>query len=388
MLSVILVACRPLPGAVMATVLGSALSAFAEIPRVLWETTVQSDQQDFELHAAAMSPDTADVWLGVAARPRGRIGAPEQVLVTSISAKGAAASPMIEMSSDSRLSGPVERRALQGIAPGVDGQLLVGLSLRSTGSTLATLASQTGRFTDVRAWTFDSGKPEIARLVPLHRNRLLAVGALGTRPFVAEMDASGKTVWQRALVEENVNLDSGAPTADGGMVVTGRKGIDPASTRVWLAKLSATGAVERKAEFDGWLGSVAQGVDGGYLLVTVGRGRDAKVTLLGLDGSLQQRWVSAMPAGQPTTPNFRVSAIPGGDFVVAGVKERGLWMARVGSGGALVWTEARVPKPPAVEVAINVELLARNDAFIALYTVFGVEGKQQRQYVRALRFAP
>jgi hypothetical protein len=364
-----------------------AFAANAQIPAKQWESTLESPGQDYELRGAAMAMDADGVWAAVAARPRGRLGGAEQVLMTMITGARGVARPLIDLASDNRIALPPARHAIRGMAAAGDAQVLTGLSHRAGGMTLAILDGKSGEIAQARTLAFQSGQPEIARFAPLTGGRTLVIGTLGTRPFLSEVSAAGGIVWERVLAQDHVNLDAAAATSDGGAVISGRVGLDPEATRVWVAKVSQRGELERHAEFTGWVGNVAQGVDGGFLLVTTERGRDAQVTLRGLSPNLDQRWTSAMPAGQPSTPSYRVAPVPSGGFIVAGVKDRGLWVSRIDAAGKTVWTEARVPTPPQVEAAINVELLSQRDVFIVVYTLFAVDGKEQRQLVRAIRFS-
>ena len=375
--------------AMLAAALGAGAWAApaAEIPRLAWRTSLQSTDREYELRAAAISADGSSLWVGVASRPRGTLGGPEKLILTSISGAGKPTGRLIDASADTTLGDLAERRGLFGMSAGRDRAIVLGLDRRAGGAGVATLDAVSGGIAAARALAFESGKPDIARLVPLGQGRVLTVGTLGTRPFVAELSADGAVTWQRVLELENVNLDDGAPTSDGGSIVTGRQGVDPSSTRVWVGKLSATGTIERQAAFDGWLGSIAQGTGGAYLLAVSDRARAATVTLTGLGPALDTKWTRSMAAGQPSTPAFRVAPVRGGGFIVAGVKDRGLWVSRIGDDGAAVWTDAQSPKPPQVEAALNVELLARDEAFFVLYTVLAIDGKEQRQLVRVIRFA-
>lgn len=366
---------------------GIVVVAGVEIPRLAWQATLQSAEREYELRSAAVSADGSAVWLAMATRPRGALSGPEQPVVTSISAAGKPTGRLIDPG-DASGGTLAPRRGVIGMMAGPDRSIVLAVNRSGADPALATIDPAAAKPVASRPLSFPAGAPEIARLVELTGGRRLIVGTLGNRPFVGELTRAGAPGWQRVLEEENVNLDDGSSTADGGAVITGRKGADPAATQVWVAKLSAKGEIERQATFDGWLGAAAQGSGGGYLLVTTERARNASVTLTGLTPALTTRWTRAIPAGQPTTPPFRVAGVRGGGFIVAGVKDRGLWLSRVAEDGAAVWTEARPPAPPLMETVLNVELLSRDDTFFLLYTVFVVEEKEQRQLVRAMRFAP
>ena len=385
MLSVITIGRRGPVALATVAVAAAVVSARVEIPRLAWQTSLQSAEHEYELRGATLAADGSAVWLAVASRARGTMGGPEKPLVTAITASGKPTGRLIDPAGDAKIGTLAPRRGVLGLMAGPDRAIVVAVNRSAGDPALAAIDTASSQPVLLRTLSFQGGTPEIARLVELGAGRRLVLGTQGNRPFVAEMASNGTLRWQRLLEEENVNLDDGSPTADGGAIVTGRKGADPTATRVWVAKLSAKGEIERQAAFDGWLGAIAQG-SGGYLLVTTERARQANITLMGLTPALETRWTRAMPAGQPSTPQFRVVGIRGGGFIVAGVKDRGLWLSRVAYDGAPVWTEARPPKPPQVETVLNVELLARDDAFFLLYTVFAVEGKEQRQLVRAMRF--
>jgi hypothetical protein len=125
---------------------------------------------------------------------------------------------------------------------------------------------------------------------------------------------------------------------------------------------------------------------GGYAVVTHAAGaRGFDVTLRRLGPDLREQWSKPLASDQ-LNPAFDVASVPSGGFVVAGSRDRGLWLTHYDANGGVVWTEHRPPQPPDAEMIFNMKLLAHGETFALAYTAFRTEGREQRQVVRALTF--
>ena len=225
---------------------------------------------------------------------------------------------------------------------------------------------------------------DIQKLVAVGR-RLIALGTVNNRPLVAEITTEGKTIWQQTIDAAPALIDSARATRDGGVIVLGRRG--SVSQEVWLAKLSEKGSLERSITFPARAGAVTELAGGGYAVVTdatAARGFD--VTLRLFSGDLKEQSNTPIASGQ-LNPAFDIAAVPSGGFVVAGTRDRGLWVTRYDSGAAVVWTDHRPPQPPDVEMVSDLKLLGRSGTTLVLaYSAFVTEGREQRKVVRVVTF--
>jgi hypothetical protein len=225
-----------------------------------------------------------------------------------------------------------------------DGRVVLALPRWDTPPSIA-LVSATGKALETPRPLELSRDADIQELVLVGR-RLIALGTVSNRPLVAEITTEGKTIWQQTIDAEPVLIDSARATRDGGVVVLGRRGSSSGSQEVWLAKLSAKGSLERSITLPARGGAVAELTGGGYSVVThaaAARGFDVTLRLLSED--LTERSNKPIASGQ-LNPAFDVAAAPSGGFVVAGTRDRGLWVTQYDSGAAVVWTDHRPPQPP------------------------------------------
>ena len=371
--------------------LAASAPAAADIPGRLGQGVLAAPDLDFELYEAALSPDARETWLVAGARPKGEPTAPAAVVLATFDARGGVVQSALALPAAGAADAPsaraARRRPVDDLAFGPQGQLLVAIgggASRSPQIVPLPAGSRdpgTARPVIVQGESFD-----IQELVRLRDGRLLAIGNAGGNPLVAEISASGETVWQNAVPADPAAIDMAAPSPDGGVVVLGRRGADLATQEVWVAKLSAKGGLDHAVTIAARGGSVAPLGGGGYALVTHQAGaRLFDVTLRGLAPDMRELWTRTLVADQ-VNPAFAVAPAADGGFVVAGTKDRGLWVARYTAGGEEVWTEHRVPQPPDLELVSNLALLVRDEVFVLAYTAFTLDGREQRQSVRVIRF--
>jgi hypothetical protein len=263
-----------------------------------------------------------------------------------------------------------------------DGRVVLALPRWDTPPSIA-LVSATGKALETPRPLELSRDADIQELVLVGR-RLIALGTVSNRPLVAEITTEGKTIWQQTLDAEPVIIDSARATRDGGVIVLGRRG--SVTQEVWVAKLSAKGSLERSVTFPARGGAVTELAGGGYAVVThasAARGFDVTLRLLSVDFS--ERSNKPIASGQ-LNPAFDVAAAPSGGFVVAGTRDRGLWVTQYDSGAAVVWTDHRPPQPPDVEMVSDLKLLERAGTFVLAYSAFATEGREQRKVVRVVSF--
>jgi hypothetical protein len=278
------------------------------------------------------------------------------------------------------------RRVLGDVAATRDGRLAFALAPGPNPSSIALLRTDARELEAARPVVMPSPDVDVQQLVQTTGGQLLALGVANNRPFVAEIAGDGKTAWQQPIAADPALIDMGRPTRDGGVIVVGRRGLNVDAQEVWIAKLSARGALERSMTVAARGGAVAPLAGGGYAVVTHAAGaRGFDVTLRVLTDDMRERWSKSLVADQ-VNPAFDVAGTPSGGFIVAGSKDRGLWVTNYDVEGRVIWTDHRVPQPPDVEMVFNLQLIARGDTFVLPYTAFTLEGREQRQSVRVLTF--
>jgi hypothetical protein len=366
-----------------------ALMSDAEIPGLRSRATLASSDLDFELREAAVAA-SGEVWAAVAARPRGNPTAAESfVLATFDGSREVTQMPLrlpgAEPPSDASRRA-VRRRLLEDMEVTADGRLAFALAPGANAASIALMRSGAREVEPPRALALSGADADVQELVTASGGRLLAIGVAGNRPIVAEITPEGKTLWQQEITADPVLIDAARATRDGGVVVLGRRGLALDAQEVWIAKLSARGRLERSVTYAARGGAVAELTGGGFGIVTHAagaRGFDVMVRVLTED--MRERWSKPLVSDQ-VNPGFDIAPATSGGFVVAGTKDRGLWVTHYDADGRVVWTDHTVPQPPDVEMVSNLKLFSRGDTFVLPYTAFTMEGREQRQSVRVLTF--
>ena len=375
-----------------ALVVSAPAASEAQMRGLLTTTRVSDAAFDLELFESAPAADGRSAWLLVGARPKGRRGAEPSLRLLHVDATGTQAS--IDLPSVKRPAGsdplaqPGRTRVFAGLAIAADGRPVVGMARSHLPVSLLPIASSggsVGTAVPVRLQT----DADLLDLISLANGRLLMLGAAGLRPFVAEVRPDGSVVWERVIAgDAPVTLDDAWPTADGGAVLLGRSGKDAASSVLWIARLSATGDVTAQGTTPGFDGDVTALEDGGVLVAADHVAPTLfDTTLVRLGADLATRQTSPLMQRQPTSGLVRLATLAGGDVMLAGVRDRGLWITRLTPAGETVWSDLRTPSPPDLELVAAVDVHRRGSTLVVPYGAYVVDGREQRQVVTLLRLS-
>lgn len=220
------------------------------------------------------------------------------------------------------------------------------------------------------------------------RGRFLIAGSAGSVPWVAEIDANGKLVWQQRLPDL---ADAAAVAllrqADGGAWVLVERGSynDPASV---LLRIDAAGRVAQRIERAGRPVDLAQGT-GGQLVMLVDRPTVATRELLALafEANGQLVWQKSLVNERGLLGQFRMAALPDGRLLVAGRQDRGLWLTALNGQGQVLWTQWTDPRTRAdLELVSRLDMVVRGRQVLVGYSAMVAADRRQRGVVRALQF--
>jgi hypothetical protein len=345
-------------------------------------------ERDYELRAAALSAGGATTEIIMAARPKGRRPGAESLVWASVDAAGRVLSQQNPLT-------PLSAAEAAGMSLG-DPAAGSGLAfLRGRGFLLLTTADgglrlvRLARPNDpaaVRQINIGAA-PTIRRVLTAGDERLVLVGSVGAKPLVTAVNAEGKTVAEHAPGAEGMTAIGAAFETDGSVVVAAEEGRFP-NTTAWVGRVSPQGVVLARKSFPGRPTDIARGSDGTYVVVVDRSGPEgSEILLKALAPDLGELWTRTLVSRQRVAVPFRVAPVTTGGYIIAGAKDRGLWVSRVKADGAEVWTEAHDPlTSPELEIVSHVELTSAQDTFVTAYTAFVVAGREQREVVRAVRF--
>ncbi len=378
---------------VVAGVLSSGAAA-GEIPGAVVRTTVSDSERDYELRSATLSANGATTELIVAARSKGTRPKPGSLVWVTVDASGRVLSQQNPLGTLS-LSSPT---AINLRAPDAGSGFVFlrdrGFLLLRTvdGGSRLVRSARSNEPAVIQPVTIRGRSPIINRVLATKDEHLGLVGSIGL-PLVAQIDAEGKTITAHVLREEmgavNAVFDS-----EGSAVVVGQQGAFEKAS-VWVGRVSPRGEVLAKTAFPGSPTDITRGSDGTYVVLIQRISADGtEILMRALAPDLSERWTRSLVSRQPPANFFRVAPVRSGGFIVAGAKNRGLWISRVKPDGAEVWTEAQEPimslpeleRVNKLELVYTVELAWTQDVFVTAYTAFVVEGRDRLAVVRAIRF--
>lgn len=375
-------------GGTTCVLLWSVMST-AQIPGLLGRASLASGDLDYELQSAAATPDGKALWFVASAHAKGQVRGGTLVLA-AVDARNDITQSSLTLDAPDKPAEPVSRSARRQLVDGMAfdsrGDLLIQVGRGATPPAIVRVQLDSRRVEAPRPLQLTTSNSDVHKIVRLTDGRVLALGNADDKLFAAELADNGRMVWQKSLAAESGFVEMAASTFDGGAVVLARHGQDVASAQIWIGKLSSKGELERAITVPGRTGSAAALREGGYAIVTSqagARGFDVTLRLFGPD--MRERSSSPIVKDQ-VNPEFAVVAAPRGGFLVAGTKDRGLWVSQFGADGRAIWTETRTPTPPEAEMVFNLRLLSVGDTFFLPYTAFTLDGREQRQSIRVLKF--
>lgn len=362
----------------------------AALPADTTTFTVADPQLDYELRSVVMTAPNGPTHLMVGARPHGRPGETESLLWITVDAAG-------KLLSRHDMPGAVtatDRAAMQVNDPSagrnfalIDDRAVLVLNTADGGIRLVQLSGASIQ-PQIQRLDLGSAGVTVRRVLPTQDERLLLVSTVGPLSTLIEVDRDGQVVGQRAVRERDMIAIDAVPLSDGSAITLGEKGTRP-QMFAWLGHVTRSGEVLHRRLLPGRPLDIACGTDGACILLIEAMTSGASdVVMVGLSPQLQQQWKRPLMTAQPPVTSFRIAPIESGGFIIAGRKNRGMWIARVQADGTEVWTEAREPESsPELEMVSDVEISSNGALFAPAYTTFVVREREQFQVVRLMRFS-
>ena len=353
-----------------------------------WQSNIQTGSSEFELRAAAVSWADETAMMTVVRVPDGerRSNGLLQAWTTRLDARDPRVAEWVPAASpEVPLSGRRGAKLLGSLVAATSERTFVSWSVDEKGTHRLT------RLDTAAEKVVSLGLPsvEVRGLRSHAPQRFVVVGSAGMVPFCAELDSDGNVLRKWVLRDIVGAVVVAQPTADGGLVAL----IDTSTssdTALTVARVQADGVLGARVDRSGQAMDLVSLRDGG-LAVTYARSRVAtyEVRLLTLapDASSVRGDVELLVTS--TTPGrFRLGAAPQGGVVVAGVRERGLWVGRFDGSGQTLWDARTDPRRREdLELTLGVDLQSDGRGrFLLAYSALVTEGRRQISVVRALRF--
>ncbi len=372
--------------ALLAGLIGS--SAWSADGRELFQVTLDDPQLDYALLGAALSPDGATVEV-LASRAERKVRSKGQALTWTRVTRAGRISAAIDLSAALPAAAPWQPGASATGDPlvALPGALMLLVDTAADGKAMLEFSAG-GKAAAIRPLRSAPAGISIRAVVRQRDGKLLLAGSQGANPWLAEAQADGALLSQHRLEPQGAYLVRVVPEPDGSRVVLGEKAGAPESS-TWIARIAPGGRVLAQASIPGRALDLARGTDGGYAVLSA-RIRAAKydTVLTVLGPSLDKRLERTLLAGQFVITDWRIGATGSGQYVIAGVQNRGLWLSQVQPDGTVTWTLARIPEQrDDLEMVRRLELLPGGDTFFVVYSAYVVREREQRQVVRVLGVA-
>jgi hypothetical protein len=227
----------------------------------------------------------------------------------------------------------------------------------------------------------------IRRFEAIGQQGFLIVGATGLQPLLVQIDASGR-VLRKLQIQEETGAAVAAfpgPGEDMTVLVESANYVDP---RFWVGRVRADGSIAGRAELAGRPLDLESGSDGRCaVLVALSGVAQQDIVAKGFDADFKLQWSRTVVAGQAAVGGFKLAALRDGGYLLAGKRDRGLWLGRVDANGKELWSSWTDPRQRQdLEVAVDVDLSSRGNDIAVAYTALVVRDRRQFGVVRTLQF--
>ena len=355
------------------------------LPGKTWEASIAEPELEQELKAAAIAPDGSLIWAVVGARPKGQLGGPQTLFLHALDSNGKQLrrfdlGPLVLQEEGGR-----PRVNVDGIAASPDGTLYL-VSSRPNGT--------------VRWLVFDANQPEpkdnsilalsrpnleIQNLLRAQDDAFLLLGSSTAQALAAKISASGEVAWEQTFDESGDVFFEGALAPQSSFLLAGGRSVGKTIAEISISEVDGAGKLIRTESFPGSYATVASSA-GQYAAVYAKSGPEGQeVWVQGLTNQLGLSWARKI-FSLPLALRFDIEAVTGEGYIVAGVKERELWVSKISQDGTPVWTHTRAMAPPDFAMFTSVALLPAQEGFLLACTVLTVQGREQRQSVKLIRF--
>lgn len=227
----------------------------------------------------------------------------------------------------------------------------------------------------------------IRRLVWMGSGEFMLVGSAGSRPLLVAVDRAGKLRQRYTVQEDDAAAVAVAAMPEGRLAVLIEKGSasDPGLS---LVVLGQGGGVLHRAELSGRPIDLAVGSRGQIFVLVERRAVTTRdLVALTFSSNLVPATSRTLVGEKTLLGRFRVIPMLDGGVLVAGRKERGLWLARLSEQLAEVWTAWTDPRQsPEVEVTMDLDLARTADNVYVGYSAMVVRDRRQSSVVRVMQF--
>ncbi len=225
----------------------------------------------------------------------------------------------------------------------------------------------------------------VRALVP-HPAGLLLAGATGSRPLLMVIDRSGRALQTTVLQQEGAAV-SARPLAEGRLLAL----VESASLGdpgFWVGEVAADGTTPgAQLRSSGRPLALALQPDGRSAVVYAAAGVQTQdVMVKGITPGRELAWTKTLVERQGAVTRFDIVPLPDGEFLVAGKKDRGLWLARLARDGAQTWQAWRDPRSRGdLEITLDVDVAEARDHITVGYSALVVADRRQSSVVRTLQ---
>jgi hypothetical protein len=224
------------------------------------------------------------------------------------------------------------------------------------------------------------------RTLTAHPQGLLLAGATGSRPLLMVIDSSGRVLQTTVLQQEGAAV-SARPLADGQLLAL----VESASLGdpgFWVGAVAADGSTPGpQLRSSGRPLAMAVQPDGrSAVIYTVAGVQTQDIMVKGITPGRELAWTRTLVERQTAVTRFDIVPMPRGEFLVAGKKDRGLWLGRLSRDGAETWQAWRDPRARGdLEITLDVDVAEARDHLTVGYSALVVADRRQTSVVRTLQ---
>ncbi|PKG95942.1 hypothetical protein [Paraglaciecola sp. MB-3u-78] len=235
-----------------------------------------------------------------------------------------------------------------------------------------------------------SNKPlDISSVVLDSSNNILFFANKGLQPFFVKDDGTQVFKFSSAdILDKQLNIIDFVEESSGDLLLFGEI-IEGDKSRVWLARVTDKGEIIDQEFFSGKPQSMVKNKNQSFaLLIDEVINQEHVISLVKPSKlKLKPEWSRVIFTEKYFSPRLDVLTSEDGGYVLAGVKDRGLWISKIDNSGNSVWTYSRNPTDTTeLEIVKDVRFSSQGNKFFIAYSAFVLAGRTQKEVIRILRF--
>lgn len=231
----------------------------------------------------------------------------------------------------------------------------------------------------------------VTKIISTGDNKFILIGSKSLKCFAMKINNNGTEIWTKVFDRgENETFVDGIAAKDGGFILIENSGtfekLFMGESNLFVTIFDSNGNKIDERFLSGRYGSIAQGKDGGFVVVYDKNADSSQdVWVQSYDNLLSPLWSKNVTTIKLGLGKFKAVGLANGNYVVAGSVRGKPWVTYLDSNGTKKWDYLSVSK----DFENSIDIVASGDDCYLISTVMRINAdKALNNYVKVVKFRP